>query len=359
MHRLKEKLIPILEGMPVSVVVWEGNPDMTGPDDLRLVFANQAAEDTASQSLHDRVGSSMEEAFPGVLGTLTARNIFKLLTEDTNPGMFEDLVNGRWFRVGLFKSDGRRVISTYYNIDSERELAKSNHLLQITNSHLEQFAYVASHDLQEPLRTITSYVEILRTDLEGKLTPEDDENLDYIYKAANRLRGLVTGLLDFSRITTRSTEYKTESLTEVAKAAAKDLGDDQRWITVEDLGSVQMDRAQLHRAFVNLFSNSVKYAQPGLDPQILVHSLDNEHEVIVSVQDNGRGIDPTYHDMVFQPFKRLHTQQDIPGTGIGLSIVKRIVERHGGTLWIESDGEGKGTTIRFILPKGSPEPPEG
>lgn len=357
MDRLKEDIVPILNNMPIGVAVWEGVPGSYDPQDFRLVFANHTALETASSPLEHRVGLSMGEAFPGMQGSLTAKNIFKTLDSQPVP-VFEDYVNGRWFRLGLHPVSDR-VIVTYYNIDAEKGLALANMHLRDSNDQLEQFAYIASHDLQEPLRTITSFVDILRSDLEENLSAEDIENFEYISAAASRLRDLVAGLLDFSRINTRAQDLEPGSLTEVARKAAKDVVNGWNWVKIEgELGCVPMDQTQMHRVFINLISNSVKYAKPDVDPQILIKAVDNKDEIVISVRDNGLGIDPSYHDMVFQAFKRLHTQHDIKGTGIGLAIVKKIVERHGGTIWVESSSSD-GTTINFTLPKGSSGPTEG
>jgi len=211
--------------------------------------------------------------------------------------------------------------------------------LRRSNQELEQFAYVASHDLQEPLRVISGYVQLIQRRYRGKIDADADQFIDYTVEAAHRLQQLINDLLEYSRIGSRGRAMKpTEA--EAALATALDamqraIGDADAKITHDPLPIVLADAAQLARVFQNLIGNAIKYHRE-CAPEIHVSAVQDGDLWQFSVRDNGIGIDPAYWSQIFLIFQRLHTRQQYSGTGIGLSICKRIVERHGGRIWIES-----------------------
>lgn len=224
--------------------------------------------------------------------------------------------------------------------------------LERSNAELEQFANVASHDLQEPLRMVAIFGQLLVDHYKGKLDSDADAYLGFLVEGAHRMRALVDGLLTFSRVQTTARELQATDSEEVLRNALADLT-----VTIEQsaaevthgpLPVVTADSSQLEQLFQNLIGNAVKFAG-GRPPHIHVSADRVEGQWIFSVRDNGIGIDPRYHDKIFGIFQRLHSREAYPGTGIGLSVCKRIVERHAGRIWVESV-EGQGATFYFSVP---------
>jgi PAS domain S-box-containing protein len=225
--------------------------------------------------------------------------------------------------------------------------------LERSNKELEQFAYVASHDLQEPLRMISSYTQLLAQRYEGQLDEKAHKYINYAVDGAVRMQGLINDLLAYSRVNTRGGNFGPVDSHSALGAALRNLSvaiEENRAIVIsDDLPIVSADATQLSQVFQNLISNAIKFQGAEL-PRIHVSARDLGREWMFSVQDNGIGIDAKYADKVFVIFQRLHTRQEYPGTGIGLAICKRIVERHGGRIWYESE-PGKGATFYFTLQK--------
>ena len=225
--------------------------------------------------------------------------------------------------------------------------------LERSNKELEQFAYVASHDLQEPLRMVSSYTQLLAQRYEGQLDDKAKKYIDYAVDGAVRMQRLINDLLAFSRISTQGkTIEKIDShsvLGEAIHNLAAAIEENRAMVTNDDLPTVRADATQLCLLFQNLIGNAIKYRGADL-PHIHVSACELGREWRFSVMDNGIGIDAQYAEKVFVLFKRLHTKQEYPGTGIGLAMCKRIVERHGGRIWFES-AIGKGSTFYFTLPK--------
>ncbi len=238
------------------------------------------------------------------------------------------------------------------NIRDVTEKRRREEELRRSNLDLQQFAFAASHDLQEPLRTITSYLELFQRQHEGKLGPEADEQIRFITSAADHMRHLVLDLLGFSQVA-RAEMNRSEVSVEAALSAVLlnlqlAIQSSRARITFDPLPTVYADETHLIRLLQNLIANSIKYG--GKDaPAIHLSAQETGDEWIFSVRDNGLGIDMRYADHIFSVFKRLHGRE-YPGTGIGLAICKRIVERHGGRIWVDSQ-PGKGSTFHFTLPR--------
>ncbi len=225
--------------------------------------------------------------------------------------------------------------------------------LERSNKELEQFAYVASHDLQEPLRMISSYTQLLAQRYEDQFDEKAKKYIDYAVDGAVRMQGLINDLLTYSRVNTQRKPFETIDSYSVLGAALQNLSatiKENRAIVInDDLPMVRADATQLSQLFQNLIGNAIKFRCADL-PRIHVSARDLGSEWRFSVHDNGIGIDEKYADKVFVIFQRLHTKQEYPGTGIGLAICKRIVEHHGGRIWYESE-PGKGSTFYFTLLK--------
>ena len=260
----------------------------------------------------------------------------------------------RWFltRVSpLRRSDGQieRWIGTNTDID---ELREAREALRITNSELEEFAYVASHDLKEPLRTVSVYSQLLTRRLQNQIDAETNLHLGYIQKAAQRMIDLIEDLLGYSRVVySERLDDQTADLNLSFQLAARALEEQiletGAVLTVPDLPLTAGDETQYGMIFQNLLSNSLKYHQPGEVPRITVSAEPLGSEWLISVSDNGMGFNQGYAERIFGLFQRLH-DRSYPGTGLGLAICRRIVERYGGRIWAVS-APGKGATFTFSV----------
>lgn len=224
--------------------------------------------------------------------------------------------------------------------------------LEISNRELEQFAYVASHDLQEPLRMVSSFTQLLEKRYKGQLDDDADDFIDYIVEGAKRMKDLIDDLLAFSRLHTASREFHTYDmngiLEDVLTSIRPSIDASNARITYDTLPHVKVDNVQMGQLFQNLISNAMKFQNS--TPEIHISAQENGDFWQISVRDNGIGIKTIHQDKIFDVFKRLHTREEYEGTGIGLSICKRIVEIHGGDIWVESR-YGEGSTFYFTVPK--------
>jgi len=222
-----------------------------------------------------------------------------------------------------------------------------------SNKELEHFAYVASHDLQEPLRKIGSFSELLARKYQGKLDENADTYIGYIVDGSQRMQILINDLLEFSRVTTKGKEFVPVDCNALVARVQSDLEfaikESGATLNVADLPTVMADAGQLGQVFQNLIGNALKYRAPEQTPEIGVAAEQRDTEWLFSVSDTGIGIDPQHFERVFQLFQRLHTREEYSGTGIGLALCKKIIERHGGKIWLESEA-GKGSTFFFTVP---------
>ena len=243
-------------------------------------------------------------------------------------------------------------------VEARQKLEESVAELGRSNADLQQFAYVASHDLQEPLRMVSSYTQLIARRYKGKLDADADEFIAFAVDGANRMQRLILDLLAYSRVNTAGRQFEPTAMETVLTAALNNLTnavkESQAIITHDPLPAVMGDDKQLAQLFQNLLSNAVKFggAQP---PRIHISAKQADGEWLFSVRDHGIGLDPQYADRIFVIFQRLHTREEYPGTGIGLAICKKIIERHGGHMWVESE-LGKGATFYFTLRDEEPDP---
>lgn len=225
------------------------------------------------------------------------------------------------------------------------ELARSN-------SDLEQFAYVASHDLQEPLRAVSGYLQLLERRYRNKLDADADEFIRFAVDGATRMRQLINDLLSYSRVRSRRSPSEWLDANEVLEGTLKNLeamiAESAAVVTHDHLPTVYADRQQLGQVLQNLVANAIKF-RGAASPRIHVSAQRGKDEWEFKVQDNGIGIAPEFHERVFDVFQRLHGRDEYDGTGIGLSICKRIVERHGGRIWVRS-ALGQGAVFHFTIP---------
>ncbi len=251
-------------------------------------------------------------------------------------------------------ANGRLSVELDERRRAEQRMAQYASDLARSNAELEQFAYVASHDLQEPLRMVASFTQLLARRYQGKLDQNADEFIGFAVDGANRMQQLINDLLVYSRVGTRGRTLAPTDLTEVLKDAEANLhqaiGESGAVITHDPLPVVSGDQVQLTQLFQNLLANALKF-RGGEAPRIHVSAQAREADWLLSVKDNGIGLAPEHQERIFAIFQRLHGRGEYPGTGIGLAICKKIVERHGGHIWVES-APGQGSTFYFNIPGG-------
>ena len=225
--------------------------------------------------------------------------------------------------------------------------------LKRSNEELEQFAYVASHDLQEPLRMVSSFTQLLANKYRGKIDSKADTYINYAVDGANRMQSLINNLLEFSRISTRGKDFELVNTNEVLKMAKNNLISqikvNNAIVTNDELPIVFADKEQLSRVFQNLMANAIKF-KGNSNPVIHISAERKDGNWQFKFSDNGIGIDEKYSNKIFVIFQRLHSRKEYEGNGIGLSICKRIINRHYGDIWFESK-INQGTTFYFTLPE--------
>ncbi|HEY1495246.1 MAG TPA: ATP-binding protein [Candidatus Solibacter sp.] len=262
----------------------------------------------------------------------------------------EFFANG--FLSAIRDSNGQLI--GYSKIMSDETARKSlQDSLTESNTALEQFAYAASHDLQEPLRTMSAYAQLLSRQYGGKLDGEADRMLQFIVSASSRMTSLVRDLLEYARFTTEEGRPDSVAIDEDLEAAISHLDEaiqeSGATVTHDPMPVLQVDRGQIVRLFQNLIGNAIKYRKPEQRPEVHITAEQKGAEWVISVRDNGIGFEPSEASKIFEPFKRLHSAADIPGTGVGLAICRRIVHAQGGRIWAESQ-PGQGATFHFTLP---------
>jgi light-regulated signal transduction histidine kinase (bacteriophytochrome) len=240
---------------------------------------------------------------------------------------------------------------------AEYRLAQYASDLARSNAELEQFAYVASHDLQEPLRMVSSFTQLLAKRYQDKLDQDAQEFINFAVDGATRMQNLINDLLAYSRVGTRGKPFRPTDGEAVFKMAvdnlARSITKNDAVITHDPLPTVSGDEVQLTQLFQNLIGNAVKF-HGREKPRVHVSARQQDGEWVFAVRDNGIGMAPDQQERIFSIFQRLHHRSEYPGTGIGLAICKKIVERHGGRIWVESE-VGRGSTFYFTVKEGQDE----
>jgi PAS domain S-box-containing protein len=287
---------------------------------------------------------SMQKGFAKIITGDKNRLECRLMTKSGGMIWIEILANPILSAEGELQD----IILTCRNINqrkkAEEELARSN-------AELQQFAYIASHDLQEPLRMVASYVQLLQRRYKGKLDNDADTYIQYAVDGATRMKNLINDLLTYSRVGTHGKPLEKLPLQETMHRVMNNLtviiDERSAEVTHSELPVIMGDSTQMDQLFQNIINNAIKFCQN--TPKIHIDAVKEENNMWrISIKDNGIGIEPQYAERIFVMFQRLHTQQEYSGTGIGLAVCKKIVERHGGRIWIESEKD-KGTTFFFTL----------
>jgi PAS domain S-box-containing protein len=258
---------------------------------------------------------------------------------------------------GIFRDINDRKQAQAKTAALVKDVQNINNRLEASNRELEHFAHIASHDLQEPLRKISSFGELLRESLEGKLDEDECENLDYVIDGARRMQIMINDLLTYSRVTTKVKPSQAVDLNQIIG----DLKNFELASLLEEVGGTIVipntliptygDPSQIHQLLQNLIGNGLKFHQEEFPPMVTITSCPTQNNMVrFDITDNGIGIDKEYHEQVFAMFKRLHSRESYQGTGIGLAVCKKIVEYHEGKIGIKSVC-GKGSTFWFTLPR--------
>ncbi|MBE0508041.1 MAG: GHKL domain-containing protein [Marinospirillum sp.] len=252
------------------------------------------------------------------------------------------------------------ILGVWYDLTerqrSELAVQQKTESLQKSNAELEQFAYVVSHDLRQPLRMIGSYLQLLERRLETTLTDETREMMHFAVDGASRLDQMLVSLLEYSRVGRKGlpmTDTPAETAIQEALQFLQPLIDEKQarvQLLTKSWPMLHASPDELTRLFQNLIGNALKYHQPGQAPQVSLDVERTKGHWRFCIRDQGIGIAPEQFDRLFRVFQRLHTRSEYEGTGIGLAVCRKIVERHGGRIWVESEGEGKGCSFCFVLP---------
>jgi len=325
-----------------------------------ILSLNQAAARRLNIEIEDAIGRHMSEIFPADVARNRIKHMNKLV-ETGKPVRFQDIRDGHYFDISMFPilaQDGKvEMLATFgYDITehkmAEMQILKQKEELERSNRELEQFAYIASHDLQEPLRKIASFIALLERRYKGAFDADADRYIHYVVDGANRMQSLINDLLTYSRV---GRQYSEQSmidcdhvLTHVLRDLDKVINANDAEVIVEKLPELWGNSVQFRQLFMNLISNALKF-RGQQKPQIHIKAVPQENHYIFSFKDNGIGIEPEYKERIFQMFQRLHTKEEYPGTGIGLAVCKKIVEINGGKIWFESE-YGFGTVFYFTWP---------
>ncbi|HKZ54910.1 MAG TPA: ATP-binding protein, partial [Anaerolineales bacterium] len=340
----------LIESMSDPLVVLDG--------DGQVVYVNTAAQQLIGHTPLEAVGLPVEEIWaewPGWMenvetGIETTREVaLGLGDEKTFYDMrVSPLLDWRKRLVGMVVV--LRDISD--RMRAEEELRHYATELEHSNQELEQFAYVASHDLQEPLRMVAGYTQLLSRRYQGKLDADADEFIAFAVDGATRMQRLINDLLEFSRVGTRGKPPEVTDCEVVFERAVLNLKlaieERHARVTHDPLPTLMADGSQLIQLLQNLIGNAVKF-HGGRLPEVHIGASRENGAWLFRVRDNGIGIDPKYFERIFLIFQRLHNRTDYAGTGIGLAVCRKIVERHGGSIWVESE-PGKGATFFFTIP---------
>jgi len=369
--RLEEELrvrAQLLDSVTDSILVHDFEGNFVYVNEMACRIHGYSREEFMKMKLHqviapDRV-SRLDSDFQEMLEK--GQVIFESAHLRKDGSIIPTEVHGR-----TIESGGRKLILTVVRDITERkrlekereaflqEMRKINQKLEEANKGLQDFVYIASHDLREPLRKISSFGTLLQDSLKGKLDEDQQENLEFMIGGARRMQNMIDALLTYSRLTTKAKPPEWVDLNKVIEDLKKlelatMLDETRGTIHVpEPLPSVQADPSQIHQLFQNLIGNGLKFHKKEMPPEIIIRAYEVENNVIrIEVEDNGIGINEKYYGQLFTMFKRLHSREQYEGTGIGLASCKKIVERHGGNIGIKSTLD-KGSTFWFTLPRGS------
>jgi PAS domain S-box-containing protein len=351
----EERFRSVVESSPTAMYFYE----LEDHDRLVLKGANPASDAIIGIAHAELVGLVIEDAFPTLADTAIPDMYRAVARGDLGSQEFEipyaDPRFGGYYQVSVFRT-GAGTIAVDFTDISERKRAEADLKaladdLARSNAELEKFAYIASHDLQEPLRMVASYTQLLQRRYAGRLDADADEFIGYAVDGAKRMRTLINELLTYSRVGSQGKPFAPVDLETVFDNVRHVLGpaisESHGVVTHDPLPTVTCDAIQIGQVLQNLIANALKF-HGAAAPAVHVGAAKSDGEWVFSVRDNGMGIEPAYFERIFVIFQRLQSRADYPGTGMGLAICRRIIERHGGRIWVESKPD-EGSTFFFTL----------
>jgi PAS domain S-box-containing protein len=350
----------IFETMPIGWAEHGMIFDAQGrPEDYVFLAVNAAFERFTGLSRTDVVGQRVTDVIPGIREATP--DLISLYGEVVSTGKEQEFELyfepfERWYHITAFSRRSNHFVAMFEDISvrkqAELALQELNESLARSNRELEQFAYVASHDLQEPLRMVASYTQLLAKRYGQQLDDKARTYIDFAVEGATRMQGLINDLLEYSRVGANKRSYGPVDcrglVHEVLQSLDARVKESGATVEIMDLPTVMGDRVQLGQVFLNLISNGLKFCA-GTAPLVIVSARRCDEGWCFAVADNGIGIEPKFQRRIFNIFQRLHPRGEYQGSGIGLSIVKKIVEGHGGKVGVEST-PGKGATFTFTIP---------
>ena len=346
------------------------DPLVTIDPDGKITDVNAATEDVTGRSRTELLGTDFSDYFTEPEKARAGyQQVFREgLVQDYALEIRHDdgHITSVLYNASVYRDEAGQVVGVFAAArditerrQAEEKIKTYTEDLHRSNQELEHFAYVASHDLQEPLRTVCSFSQLLGQRYRGKLDADANDFINFIVDGAARMQTLINDLLAFSRVGTRGNPFAPVACGEILRIALGNLdmaiADSGANITHDPLPTVLADPTQMTQLFQNLCSNAIKFRRPEEAPQIHVSAARQDGVWHFNVRDNGVGIEPRYFDRIFIIFQRLHGREEYPGTGIGLAVCKKIVERHGGRIWVESE-PGKGSTFHFTIPDRKEKP---
>lgn len=331
-------LLDYSESELLQKTAWE----ITHPDDIKadIEYARQVL-------IGERTSYSIEKRLMGKNGTIIWANVTVSIPQNSSTPLNEF--------IAIVEDISERKLAQQQLQESLKIQTSYAEKLARSNAELEQFAYVASHDLQAPLGTIASFAQLLQKRYTNQLDDKANRLIQNILCGCTRMQTLIDDLLQYSRINTNQKSFKPTNFNQILQEACENLQfimrQNQVTITYGFLPTLAGEPSQLIQLFQNLIANAIKYRQ-NQPPCIEINAINQQYQWLFSIKDNGIGIDPKHSQRIFQIFQRLHTQEEYTGTGIGLAICKKIIEHHGGQIWVESE-PGQGSTFYFTLPHNS------
>jgi len=344
----------MLEGFALHEIICDTNGK---PVDYRFLDINPAFELLTGLKKSEIIGKTVLTVIPDTESFWIERYGVVALTGNSIDFENYSAQLNRYYQIMAFSPAKNQFAVMFYDItkrkQAEEKLKITFQNLERSNNDLEQFAYVANHDLQEPLRMISSYTQLLERKYKDKLDRDANDYIRFVVDGAIRMQKLLNDLLEFSRINSPIKKIEQVAISTVLGQVISNLQqmitEHSALITNDDLPVVKVAESQILRVFQNLIENAIKFKKKTELPKIHISCKMQNNMYQFSITDNGIGMDMQYHDRVFIVFQRLHSVKEYPGTGIGLSICKRIVERHGGSIWFESK-VNEGTTFYFTIP---------
>ncbi|WP_052444781.1 ATP-binding protein [Flammeovirga sp. OC4] len=352
----------ILEKLPIPLVVFKLLDKETR--DFEFVYANKANQKAARVDIQEFIGQRLIDAFPGIY-ELGLPELYLQCIETQQPVDIGEIEFGdekvnyvkRSYRIKAFPLTKDELMILYEDVSSlkeaENELKKKNAILEEKNKSLEEFAYITSHDLQEPLGTIASFVEMLLLGYKDLLDDQGKQILDYIGTSTLRVKGMVHNILEYSRLGSEKETVTIDCnviLDEIRSDLKKLLDDKQVALEVNELPSITGTESEIRMLFQNLITNAIKYQPENNKPEVEISVKEESDHQVFSVKDNGIGIAEDNQKKIFRMFQRLHLDKEYEGVGIGLANCQKIVDGHKGEIWVESE-LGKGSTFYFSIPK--------